>query len=506
MFDNILMALGVVFTIRNILVCLIGVITGIIVGALPGFTAAMGIAVLIPLTFGLDPNIGLVFLASLYIGAVYGGSISAILINTPGTDSAAATAIDGYEMTKKGRGREALTESAIASGWGGIMSNFALLLIAPPLARFALRFGPPEYFLLAVFGLTIIITFSAESIESLIKGLIVGIIGLLIGTIGFDPLFGIPRFTLKQVELLRGVSLIPALIGLFSLSQMFILSSQKKQSIVTDELKNIGKYRVRINDFFKYFKTYIRGGILGTMIGIIPGAGTSIAAFIGYNEARRFSKHPDEFGKGCREGVAGPESANNAVVGGSLIPTLTLGIPGNSVTAVLLGGLIIMGLRPGHELFTLNAHIIYPFIITLFMANIFMILIGIFGVPYLSNFVKLPVSFIIPFVIVLSVLGSYAINNSIFDVYLVLFFGLAGYFLRINGFSTIPIVLGIILGPIAERGLIQTTGLARSADTNIITFFITRPICIILIILIIISLLTPIIKYNLFSYRAKIPK
>ncbi len=488
MFENIKLGMEMAITWQNLIISFLGVAMGITFGALPGFTAAMGVAVLIPITYGMNPVMGLILLASVYCGAIYGGSITAILLHTPGTPAAAATAIDGHEMTKQGRASEALIEAICASFWGGILSAFALLFIGPPLAKAALKFGPPEYFMLAVFGLTIIVTLTAKS---MLKGIISGILGLIFGTVGMDPLLAYPRFTFDQSSLLTGISLVPALIGLFSISQVFIMVTEKR-GIVEVDTSSIKITKPTLKDLYRYPVTYIRSAIIGTFIGMLPGAGASIAAFLGYNEGKRFSKTPEKYGTGLREAVGAAEAANNGVTGGSLITLLTLGIPGNSVTAILLGGLMIQGLRPGNELFTANAHISYPFMIGLFIANIFMLFIGLYGSRHFAHVVKTPINILVPIIVVLGIMGSYAINNNMFDVYIMVFFGVVGYLLRIYGFNTAPVVLGIILGPIAEKGLTQSFVLARGG--SVLKLFLTRPICLFLLVLIIISLLTPFIQ------------
>lgn len=494
--SRILMGISLIFTPQNLFVIIIGTIMGMTFGALPGFTASMGVAVLIPLTFGMSPVAGLALLGAVYCGAIYGGSITAILIATPGTPAAAATAMDGYEMTKKGMASEALKEATVASFWGGVISALALLLLAPPLANFALKFGPPEMFMLAIFGLTIIVTLTSNS---LLKGIISGIIGLLIGTVGMDPLIGYPRFYFNQVSLLTGVQLVPALIGLYSMSQVFMLILEGNQQIVDVNVKNVIIRKPKLKDLFMYPIVYIRSALIGTFVGALPAAGASIAAFIGYNEGKRFSKHPEEFGKGSREAVASAEAANNGVTGGSLITTLTLGIPGNSTTAILLGGLMIQGLRTGHDLFTTNAHVAYPFIISLFLANFVFLIVGLFGAKYFANIAKTPVNMLITVIFVLGVMGSYAVTNNIFDVYIMLFFGLLGFLLKINNFEASPIVLGIILGPIAEQGLNQSMVLARGG--SLFGYFASRPIVIVLFILIIISLFAPLLRDTKFVKR-----
>ena len=339
----------------NLVAACVSVAIGITIGALPGLSAAMGVALLIPITFGMPASTGLIVLAGVYCGAIFGGSISAILIRTPGTPAAAATAIDGYELTLKGKAGKALGTAVIASFMGGILSSISLYLFAPTLATLALKFGPAEYFWLSIFGLTII---AGASTKSITKGLISGGLGLMISTIGMDPMLGNPRFTFGIPSLLSGIPFTASLIGLFSMSQVLMLAEKK--------IKSSGKMidfddRVLLSraELKQILPTTLRSTIIGNLIGILPGAGASIASFLGYNEAKRFSKHKEEFGHGSIEGIAGAEAANNAVTGGSLIPTFTLGIPGESVTAVLLGGLLIQGLQPGPDLFTIHGKITY---------------------------------------------------------------------------------------------------------------------------------------------------
>ena len=491
-------ALVSIFKFQSLLTILIGTVAGMVFGALPGFSAVMGVAVLIPITFGMDPAIGLILLGGVYCGAIYGGSISAVLLKTPGTDANALTAIDGFEMTKQGKAGEALRESAIASWWGGIISAFALLFFAPVLSRFGLRFGPPENFMLAIFGMSIIALVCAED---LIKGLISGTFGLLLGTVGVDPIVGTLRYTFDNVGLYNGVSLVPSLIGLFSIAQLMVMSTEKGKSIVLVDTSKI-KGQFRWKEFFGYPMVYLRSSVIGTLVGIIPGAGTTIATFIGYNEGKRFSKHPELWGKGSREAIASAEAANNGVTGGSLIPTLTLGIPGNAVTAVLLGGLMMLGLTPGYSLFTEKAYITYPFILSLFLANTTFLLIGLTMAHKFANISKTPSYILIPIISCFCTMGAYALNVNIMDVYLMFVFGFIGFIMNKFGFNAAPIILGMILGPIADKALSQTRTLAR--NSNILAFIFNRPICLVLFIITFFTLTFPLLRSLFLSWRSKI--
>ncbi|MPM46461.1 hypothetical protein SDC9_93161 [bioreactor metagenome] len=367
-----------------------------------------------------------------------------------------------------------------------------MLLFAPPLAKISLMFGPPEYFLLAIFGLTIIATISEQAI---FKGLIAGMFGLLVSTIGMDPLLGIPRFTMGITNLIDGVQLVPAMIGLFSLPEVFeLIRSYVKND--TENLVNTRDFRKikvgfpSLSHIKKHALIYLKSSVIGTYVGMLPGAGGSIASFMAYNEAKRSSKHPELFGTGISEGIAASESANNAMAGGALIPMLTLGVPGDSVAAIMMGALMIHGLQPGNALFTSNADIVYTFIIALYLANILMLLFGTFCAPYFSVVTNTPRHILAATVMVLTVIGSFSLRGNVFDVYVMITFGILGYIMKTHGFSPIPTVLGIILGPIAEKGLNGT--LAISYGDNIILFMLMRPISLVLILLIVFSVGVPV--------------
>ena len=362
-------------TLINLLAMAGGVTLGIIIGCLPGLSAAMGVALMLPLTFTMRADTGLIVLGAIYCGAIFGGSISAILIHTPGTPASAATAIEGYQMTLQGRAGKALATACWSSFWGGLLSCISLYFFSPLLAQLALKFMSAEKFWLGIFGLTIIAGVSSKSI---VKGLMSGALGLLISTIGLDPIDGTKRFMFGQAFLAEGINTTCALIGLFSMSQVFILA-EKKIKERAKATKFSDKIRLTRGEKKMLAPTVVRSWIIGNIIGILPGAGASIACFMGYNNARQFSKHKEEFGHGAIEGVCGSEAANNAVTGGSLIPMLTLGIPGESVTAVLMGGLIIQGLTPGPELFTKHAAMTYTFFAGFVLVQFFMLAIGTLG-------------------------------------------------------------------------------------------------------------------------------
>ncbi|WP_134700807.1 tripartite tricarboxylate transporter permease [Ammoniphilus sp. YIM 78166] len=493
MFDLWMGAAINVFSFTNILAIICGVIFGVFTGALPGLSSTMALAIIIPFTFTMDPATSLILLGAVYCASVYAGSISAILLNTPGTPSAAATVIDGYEMTKKGLSAKALGISAIASGFGGIVSAIILATVAPMLAKQALRFGPPEYFALAVFGLTIISSLAGKNPW---KGLLAGTLGIVLATVGMDPIQGYARYTFNTAALIEGFSLIPVLIGLFSASQAFslMISSKTGKADQSEEKVNVSDISGKMLPSFKEFRGLLpnlgRSSIIGTIIGIIPGVGTDPAAFIAYNEAKRWSKKKDEFGKGSVEGIAAPEASNNAVTGGSLVPLLTLGIPGNAVSAIFLGGLLIHGLKPGAELFEKSGEIVYSLFFSLFLANIVVIIIGLAGARVFSKVLVVPPVILGPIILMLSIIGAYAIHNNYYDIWMMLGFGVLGYLLRRYGFPLAPIVLALILGPMAEMSLSQ--GLIMSG--NDWTIFVTRPIAVVLLLLALVTFISPFLR------------
>ncbi|WP_417585904.1 tripartite tricarboxylate transporter permease [Nitrincola sp.] len=471
-----------------ILMLFVGVLGGIFLGALPGLSATMGIALLIPVTFGMQPVAALVLLSAIYASAVYGGSITAILIHTPGTPASAATAMDGYQMTLRGEGLKALGTSTICSVIGGIVSVVALLLLAPPLAQISLRFSAPEYFLIAIFGLTIIGSLSSGAMA---KGLAAGLLGLLISLVGVDVMTAYPRFTFGVGELESGISLIPAMIGLFSISQVMIQAEKlhgAKDLTPAPEL--VGHLFPSRAEWRRLRGTISRSSIIGVLVGCLPGAGGDVASWVAYNEAKRSSKNPENYGKGEIEGLAAAETANNAVTGGAMIPLLTLGIPGSAATAVMLGGLYIHGLQPGHELFTVNAHIVYAIIVGLLLANILMGIVGLALAKQVVKVASVPFAILAPIIVVLSVVGSYTINNSMFDVYVMVAFGLLGYLMRKTGFSTAAIVLAMILGAMAEIGFRQSLVMSKG---NLLGYYFDRPFSLLIMGLILLALVSPLL-------------
>lgn len=433
-----------------------GVAAGLFVGAMPGLTATMALAVLLPFTFTLPPLHGLVALGAVYMGAIYGGSFAAILVNTPGTPSSIATAFEGYPMAKQGRAIEALNIATIASAIGGIAGSLFLLLLSPPLAKLSLRFGPAEYFWVAILGLTLIATLSEGSS---IKGMLGGALGMIIGTIGVAPIGGETRFTFGFPVLQGGVAMIVALIGLFVLPELYTMAAKGKTALKAIEVDSKAR-----SSFWQVTKTVfsmpgnlIRSCIIGEIVAIIPGAGGNVANLVAYNEAKRASKHPEKFGTGLPEGLVATESSNNVTVAGSMVPLLTLGIPGAPPDAVILGVMMLHGLRPGIELFTTSGHLTYGFIISMGLAAIALIPVGLLGSRLIYKVIfKTPVYFLVPTIAMATILGTYAVRNSHTDVIIMLVLGTLGFLFKQLGIAPAPIVLGLILGNIAEMGYVQT--------------------------------------------------
>jgi len=478
---------------QTIIMVMIGVFCGIVFGVIPGLTATMGIALFIPFTFALPPVDGISLLLGVYVGGIYGGSVTAILIRTPGTPSSAATVLDGYPMTENGEAGRALKYATVSSFVGGIFSCLVMLLVAPKIAAVGLQFGAPEFFALAIFGLSVVGSVSGENIT---KGLIAACLGLFISTIGLDPIGGTSRFSFDSMSLLSGVSLIPALIGLFAVSQ--VLHEVEKKSGENLRKPKYVSNKVPLKEMFSKWIEFLRASVIGTIVGLIPGSGTSIATFISYNESKRFSKTPEEYGKGKPEGVIATEASNNAVTGGALIPLLTLGIPGDVVTAIILGGFLVQGLTPGPMLFANNPEIVYGIFITIIVANIFMLFFGLAGIRLFAHIVKVPKKLLLPIVVIFCLIGSYAITNNIFDIWVVLAFSVIGYYMEKFKYPLPPLILGVVLGPIIESNLRR----ALIQSQQDISIFFTKPISAIFLSIVIISIFFPIFKYIWKSMRS----
>ena len=460
-----------------------GVFLGILIGALPGLTATMGVAILLPFTYGMDPVAGLLMICGVFFGGVYGGSITAILLKIPGTPAAAATAIDGFALTQKGRGGEALGIATISSFTGGVISILVLMTLAPLLAKVALSFSAPETFALAVFGLSIIASISGKS---LVKGLIAGFGGLLLATVGLDPMGGFARFTAGHSELLN-LPFIPIMIGLFAAAEVFVQIGKSSQA--RDLKHKIGSIIPPISSMLRVKFDVLRSAFVGVFIGIIPGAGADIAAFVAYNEAKRFSRDKDSFGSGEIKAVASCEAGANGCTGGALLPMLTLGIPGDAVTAIMLGALTLQGLTPGPLLFTQHAELLNTLFVGMLFCYLMLLLLGFASLKLISNLIKIPPFALNPLILALCVVGTYALNNSLFDVGLMLVAGFIGFFMQKGGFPASPVVLALIMGPMAESNFRR----ALALNNGSFDFLYTRPIALALLSLAALTVLTPVL-------------
>ncbi|MCX7788093.1 MAG: tripartite tricarboxylate transporter permease [Spirochaetes bacterium] len=477
-----------ILALKPLILIFLGVGVGIIFGAIPGLTATMAVALFLPVTFGMHPVQGMALLIGLYIGGVSGGLISAILIKIPGTPSSIATTFDGYPMAQKGEAGKALGAGIFYSFLGGWFSFLVLFFIAPPLADIALKFGPPEYFSIAIFSLTLIASLSTGST---IKGLMSGIVGILLSCVGTAPIDAFPRFTFGFRELDGGFNLLPALVGLFAITEIL----KTAESDVEIKLENIANYKIKgfgfsAKEFMEQMGNFIRSSLIGTGIGILPGIGGGTSNILSYIAAKKMSKHPEKFGTGILDGVVASETANNASIGGALVPLLAMGIPGDTVTAMLLGGLMIHGLSPGPLLFTTSGDIVYGIFAALIVANFVMVLMEYFGIRFFVRLLKIPKHIMLPIIIVFCVVGAYGLNNRVFDAWSVMLFGVIGYVFEKWGFPLSPVILGFILGPIAEtnlrRGLMMTQG-------NFLPF-LTKPVSGIFLIIAVASVVYSVIK------------
>ncbi len=490
--SHLIQGFGFVIGIKPLLFIVIGVILGIMAGAMPGLSPSMGVALLVPFTYAMSPTLALILLVSIYIAANYGGSITAVTINAPGTPSAVVTSFDGYPLTKQGKPGYGLGVSLVASTIGGFIGTIILILFSVQLAKVAVKFNPAEYFALAMFGLTTVATLGGKN---WLKAFLMAIFGLLLNTIGIDPISGVSRFTFGSVHLYDGFSLIPALIGLFALSEVF--KQLEERNFETKKVK-LGKTEwPTILNYWRLKYVILRSSLIGTLIGIFPGAGATIASFISYDVTKRTSKNPEKFGEGALEGVAAAEAANSSSVGGALVPLLTLGIPGSASTAVLIGALMIHDLTPGPQLFNNKPELVYGLFASLLLANVVMLILGLFGSKIWVKVTAIPKKILFPLIFTISIIGSFAVRYSLFDVIACLGFGLLGWILRRNRYPVAPIVLGLVLGNIAE------TNFRRAVMMGNYTIFFKRPVSLALLILAFVSFLWPIVKGKFFSKNIK---
>ena len=483
MLEHLMEAFSNLASWQPLLAIVVGVIVGVLAGAMPGLSPSTAVALLVPFSYQMQPTLALILLSSIYIAANYGGSITAVLINTPGTPSAAVTTIDGYPLTLKGEAGKGLGTALISSTIGGAFGVVILILFAVPLAKFALKFSAADYFALSLFGLTTVASMGSGNI---VKSLMAIALGLFIKTVGIDPISGVSRFTFGIDDLYDGFNLVPALIGLFAVSVVF--SKIEEDKLGSKAMIKISNKLPAFIELWKIKFTVFRSSLIGTIIGIFPGAGATIAAFISYDVAKRSSKTPEEFGKGCLDGVAAAEGANSSSVGGALVPLLALGIPGSATGAVLLGAFMLHDLNPGPLLFKDSPEVVYGIFASLLLANLVMLLLGIFGNRFFIKVVSVPEKIMYPMILMISIIGSFAVNGSMFDVYACMGFGVLGWLLKRFDFPVPPVVLGIVLCKMVEENF------RRAVMMDGYSIFFTDKLSLFMITLALLSFLIPVYK------------
>jgi putative tricarboxylic transport membrane protein len=493
---NLQLGFSVAFTPFNVLMALLGVMVGMLIGALPGIGPPSGVAMLLPLTFGMDPTSGIIMLAALYAGTMYGGTITAVLINTPGESASVVTCIDGYEMAKRGRAGPALGIAAIGSFIAGTVGVVLLMLVSPLLARWALSFGPPETFALMLLGLTTVTLLTGEDP---LKGYISMLAGLMLAMVGFDIISGDARYSLKIPEMMDGVDFLPVAIGLFGLGEVLAGAERTGKTEVPK-----GRYGLRdvlpgAADWARSRWAIVRGTVLGFTVGMLPGSGPTVASFLSYTVEKKVSRHPEQFGRGAIEGVAAPESANNAAATAAMVPMLTLGIPGSATTAIMLGGLMMWGLRPGPLLFEKNPQFVWGLIASQYIANVLLLILSTAFIPLFVRALRVPYSILMPLIIMFCVTGAYSLKNSMWDVGQMLVFGVIGYFMKKLGYSPAALVLALVLGPLAERALRQSLIISDSG----LGILFMRPISATLTVLALLAIAVPVAGGLLAALRRR---
>ncbi|MDD7445633.1 MAG: tripartite tricarboxylate transporter permease [Clostridiales bacterium] len=475
MFEYLMAGFANVFQPMNLLLTVFGTVVGVVIGCLPGLSGSMGIILLLPLTYTLEKSAALVMLCGIFCGSMFGGSVSAILLRTPGTPSATATLLDGYPLAQQGKAGKAIGIAAVSSCIGGIISTICLIFIAPQLAKVALKFHSADYFALALFGISIMASAAGKNI---LKGLISGAIGLLISMVGTDPLVGAARFNFGSTKMLIGFPQLAVLIGVFAISEVFT-QVQGGKNVVEIKEQAVTNVFPSFKEIKGFLLAAIVGSLIGVFIGIVPGTGGAIAVFMAYNVAQKISRHPERFGHGSYEGVAAPEAANNGTTGGALIPMLCLGIPGDTVTSVMLGALTLIGVTPGPQLFTQNASIVYAIFAGMIVIQFLMLGFGVLFARVAPKVLRIPVKYLMPIIMALCIVGAFCLSNQVYHVAVAIAFGFIGYFMKKFGFPGAPLVLGVILGPIAEKNLDRALQLSRN-DWSV---FFRRPIALTFILL-----------------------
>jgi putative tricarboxylic transport membrane protein len=468
-FDNILFGFQVTLHLNNLFACVIGVLVGTLVGVLPGIGPIGAMALLLPVTFKVTPTSSLILLTGILYGAMYGGSTTSILVNIPGEAASVVTCLDGYQMARQGRAGPALGIAAWGSFIAGTFGVIVLMFVAYPLAKLALSFGPPEYFALMCSGL-IILTYLAHG--STLKALMMALVGILIGNVGLDIVTALPRFTFGIEELMDGINIVPVVMGLFGISEVLenIEQNLDQRKIFQTRVKNLWP---SLKDWAESKWAILRGTVIGIFCGLLPGGGGMLSSFVSYAVEKRVSKHPERFGRGAIEGVAGPESANNSSVGGALVPLLSLGIPPNAALAVLFSVFIIHGIQPGPFLIQNNPEIFWGLVASMYVGNVLLLVLNLPLIGIWVQVLKVPYRILFPLIILFCLIGAYGVSGSTFDLFLLVLFGILGYLMRKFGYEGAPMVLAVVLGPLAETSLRQSLLMSRGS----FLIFVTRPIC-----------------------------
>jgi len=474
-FQHLVTGFAVALSPVNLLFATIGCVLGTLIGVLPGLGPAAGTALLIPITFRLEPTSAIIMLAAIYYGAMYGGTITSVLINVPGEAASVVTCLDGYEMAKRGRAGAALGIAAVGSFIGGTVATFGLVLVALPLSRLALKFGPPEYFSLICVGLSLVMGLAGKSLT---KALMMGILGLLFSLVGVDPVEGAPRFTFGIAPLMDGVRFVPVVMGFFGIGEILLNAEKSLAGVMAGEGK-VSSFFPRRDEWRVCVTSILRGTGLGFFLGLIPGTNSAVASFMSYAIEKKVSDHPEQFGTGVIEGVAAPETANNAYANAALIPLFTLGLPGSPTIAILMGALIMNGLTPGPLLFQRHATFVWAVIASLYIGNVILLILNLPLVGWWAKLLKIPYNILVVFILVFCVIGGYSLNNSMFDVGVMILCGVLGYAFKKLDFPLAPAILTLILGPLMERSLRESLSLSRG-DYGI---FFTRPISLTLLLI-----------------------
>ncbi|HLQ83081.1 MAG TPA: tripartite tricarboxylate transporter permease [Pseudogracilibacillus sp.] len=480
----------------NVLLVFLGALIGMVVGIIPGFGASAAIAILLPFSFSLEPISAIIFLAGIYYGSMYGGATTSILINTPGDSAAVVTTFDGYPMTRQGKAGKALIVQAIASFIGGTIGVILIFTFAPMFTEFALKFGPPEYFMLMVMGLLTLVWMTEGS---KLKGFISALIGIGVATIGVDVITGVPRFTFGSPELIDGVNFVPVAVGLFGIGEILYRiydGSHKSTEDKTMDLSLKSKENwPKPKELIQSTWSFLRSSVIGFVTGVLPGAGATIASFFTYTTEKKLSKEPEKFGTGHIPGLIAPESSNNAATAGSMIPLLTLGIPGSAATAVLLGAFLMFDLEPGPLLMKNNPEFSWGIISSMYLGNIALLVVNIIAIPLFLYVIKTPYRLLIPIILILCTVGTYSLNNNIMEIWILFIFGVIGFFMKHYGYSPASLVLALVLGPLVEDNLRQSL----IASHNGLGIFLSRPISLALLIVILIIVAYPYIKKTLMK-------